>query len=148
MGPTKLLQTVQACSFPVTATVVDSLASPTRALRLGLGFCSAKSCSNCLPGVPRHRAVCYTADFQPDIGPCRPSRRCHRCALYTWQNHTNLTAAQSRDSLGRDRPLQARFRACRADAVCHKAVKLGLAGLPLRKGHLKGLKGPPLPLRL
>ena len=139
----------------MTPTVVGSLASPTQALGLGLGFSSAKSCSNGLSGIPHHRAVCYTADFQPDIGPCRPSRRYHRCALYTWQNHTNLTAAQrlqlcevAGDSLGQDRPLQERFRAwhARAEAVCRAAVTLGLA--IIEKGPLKGLKGPPLPLRL
>ena len=72
-----------ASLLPVISTVMGSLAAPSRGLVLGDLFRDVTSVATCLPGIPHHKAVCYTGSWCPQL-QAFPERRYHRCAVYAW----------------------------------------------------------------
>ena len=70
--------------LPVTPSVIGSLASPTiGGLVLGDLFRDVTCAATCLPGIPHHKAVCYTGSWSPEM-QVFPETRYHRCAVYAW----------------------------------------------------------------
>ena len=123
-----------AVMLPFTASVQGSLVSPCRGLCVEGKFRDATCCSFSLPGVPHHKAVCFSGSWTPAV--CEQhSHRFRRCAEYVWHGQTCSPEHQAHferlcaPPVLHDSPLSERFLAWhgKAEAVCKAATRFGLA---------------------
>ena len=134
-----------AVMLPFTASVQGSLVSPCRGLCVEGEFRDATCCSSSLPGVPHHKAVCFSGSWTPAV--CEQhSHRFRRCAEYVWHGQTCSPEHQAHferlcaPPVLHDSPLSKRFLAWhgKAEAVCKAATRFGLAQVARKAERAKG----------